>query len=262
MRSDNMLWLHSNNHTHVVPKTYSTTELNLEKTVNTEIFPTFEGKSWQANANPTPENPSPIIVSGGSDVVVTDNATRTVTMPLPEGFGGVGDVSDRIYSSGGKVWWEKKTDEIILDGSADELWFYQTTNNTSIKRLANRDLVNKIKPSADRVAGNILSNFYVKRSATECYAKTVGISVDASSSITIYDEFYNTPTSLDGYKALLSVSNLTVRYELATPQLIDITDTPTGIEYLKLQTYYSFTHIYSAAQAEVKATITAEIKQF
>ena len=48
----------------------------------------------------------------------------------------------------------------------------------------------------------------------------------------------------------------------ATPELIDITDTPTGQAYKSLQTYYPHTHIYSTAQNEVKPTVTASIKEF
>ena len=347
-------------------------EITADNTYNDNLYPVIEGKGWQANPNPTPDNPSPIIVSGGSSVVVEgqnllstpyDNSTlsgdvslvyksdgsirisgtptvalyinfnlkktidfqgkytcsvndnniwvyameynsdgvRTqnlsgkgsvvitthsgkftydfkvllakdiyydaiiypqltlgtmphpytpykppIIMPLPEGFGGLEDVSDRIYGNGTKVWWEKNTDEIVFNGAPEEPWYKPNVSNFYIAQ----------KPTG--VPNQLpICNIYEAIKYWVGDSGKDGITA-INGQIRVYKWSVNT---VDDFKQFIQSNPLTVRYQLATPQTVDITDTPTGQAYKNLQTYYPYTHMYSTAQNEVKPNLTAEIKE-
>lgn len=110
--------VHENNYYQYVENNYIGEEIEVNNAYNAPITPIIYGNSYQA-PNPTVSNPQPILVSGGSSIITTNNTTQSYWLTLPDGFGAVGDVVDEIYKDKGKVWLKKTFNYDLLDDTKD-----------------------------------------------------------------------------------------------------------------------------------------------
>lgn len=213
------------------------TDWTAETVYKDNLAPEILGRCWQAN-NPSPDYPQPILSSGGSNVYANDHV-----IPLPDGFGGLRDYRDRLYVDGGRVWWEKKTDEneLKIEASNNESYWNVTTGYRKIAGY-----------------GRILVSHFPKGKFD--YNVPYKFIFTVLSYMANYG--FTKKQDLIDYLAAQHAAGapVTVRYALAAPETIDITSTPTGVAMLAASTAPGTVHVYSDAADEVKPTITASIK--
>jgi hypothetical protein len=109
-------------------------------------------------------------------------------------------------------------------------WTAQTTNTTGIYRMNTDDLKSVIDyPDTFTVLGDISCEWYGNKTARETYQCKVGIAVDNTGGIFIYDENYTTGTSPTAFTSFISGCHLC--YKLKTPTTLQLT--PAQLEMLK-----------------------------
>ena len=113
--------------------------------------------------------------------------------------------------------------EVVLDGS--EYWVLSGTNTSGYNRFTSGIIYNLInKPSTTSQVANILSNYFIKKSADNTYQRQDGISVGTNGNLYIYGDDLKEYTA-DQFKTWLSTHNTKVVYELAEPTTEPITNT-------------------------------------
>ena len=112
----------------------------------------------------------------------------------------------------------------------DYAWYTGGTNTTDIKRMYTNKLKDLIlKWATLSTPAPILCKGYSTLSAYDTYQKKIGISVDDTGSILIYDENYNTSDNLASFNA--HVKGIKAIIPLATPIETDISDLITEFQY-------------------------------
>lgn len=114
----------------------------------------------------------------------------------------------------GEVW---KTWETVDMGSLR--WNWTGTNTTDVCRMSTSSLSGVIEESSSNsVIGKIVCPVYKSISADSTYLKNTGISVGRNKAVIVYDENYNTSTSMDDFTT--AVTGKMLAYGLASPVLI------------------------------------------
>ena len=113
------------------------------------------------------------------------------------------------YSSDGKV---VRKYGIVDLGSLD--WNALASQNNY--RMSSAGIIDLVKKPADNnTKANILCSKYVSFTANEVYLENIGIWIDNSGRISVYDTNYNQSTSAAAFKS--AMSGVYLVYELATP---------------------------------------------
>ena len=177
---------------------------------------------------PTITNPVPLVSKTGTIVEEIDNVPYTFDLGNIE-LRGIGNYISRIYKSDDKWYVENKVKKRVLNGT--ENWQY--TSNKKTYYLAVDDII----------VQNIQSNMMDLTDKLKNY----GTTLNNDSSLTIEYGFFvnnqyihirnkNLLNKLTQFKSWLSENNITIVYPLATPEVIEITDT-TLINELENPTY-------------------------
>lgn len=165
-----------------------------------------------------------------------------------------------VYNADGTGKIIKSINKVTFDGSSDENWLLNTTaskvsGENSKVRYAFNNKETALKPIGhDRTAAFTLSprfrsSHYQTKKADQTYNNQTGISIDAAGVILIYDD-NKSELSVDEWKSYLSSNPLTVIYQLAEPQEINLT-TAEMSALRSLQTFASVTNISNSADAEM-----------
>lgn len=165
---------------------------------------------------------------------------------------------------------DKKLKEVILDGST-EVIIYKTASNKNGFYVKTNGVFYGGTSSTKR--GTLFSNKFLEKTRNEIFLEKNGIAYNSNSAylIVYYDEC-NTMTA-DDFKTWLSENPITVQYELATPETIDLgevsiqtvqSDCTLELEeevktnmYAKYVRYTPYNEAYitrSEAKAEIKLT--------
>lgn len=185
------------------------------------------GRSVQ-NGTPTPDAPVPVQVVGGplslviGDVSVTINLQGNTLASLPDG------THDELHvDSAGRVWVEKRTNAIVFDGSTDEIWSIQSNGNRAAT-ASGYPLASDLWPAGNQSASttaNIYTSNFAASSPGRLASGTIGASINNAS----YDGFHpflfgdgSGAMTIDAWTTYLSSKPVTVIYQLATPQTIDL----------------------------------------
>lgn len=165
-----------------------------------------------------------------------------------------------VYNADGTGKIIKSINKVTFDGSSDENWLLNTTaskvsGENSKVRYAFNNKETALKPIGhDRTAAFTLSprfrsSHYQTKKADQTYNNQTGISIDAAGVILIYDD-NKSELSVDEWKSYLSSNPLTVIYQLAEPQEINLT-TAEMSALRSLQTFAGVTNISNSADAEM-----------
>ena len=121
------------------------------------------------------------------------------------GTGGPGPTNIRAISTAGF-----KLETAVLDGSADENWIASPAANGAYRWGINAGGMLNILPSPTSVAATIFSTRYKSAPADTTYQRVLGISVDTTGNLRIYDPDCN--SDLSAWKNKLSKNPLTIWY--------------------------------------------------
>jgi len=112
--------------------------------------------------------------------------------------------------------------KVVLVGS--ENWSISGTNTSGYNRFTSGVIYNLInKPSSTSQVVDVLSNYFIKKSADNTYQRINGISVGTNGNLYIYDDDFKEYT-VEQFKNWLSTHNTTVYYPKAQYTDIPITD--------------------------------------
>lgn len=163
----------------------------------------------------------------------------------------VGDVSDRLFRREDGVWCiEKNVGEVVLNGS--ENW--DKTSWVGTNTSAFNTLPNKVQSYSDNVNIKVVCDKFKGFSRDVLYSQDVE---GVSSSGYIVVRIANTKlTSQDvtGFKAWLSQNPTLVKYQLATPQIIEL---PLDVQ-IQLNSFNRVTNIFTE-EAVIEPTIKATV---
>ena len=142
-----------------------------------------------------------------------------------------------------KLYLNNKIKSIEYDGSDDENWIQETTTSVGYRYY--------ITPTNLAISNqtdiNVMCNKLKAVNAQDNWNGSEGIS--ASSNINIYLSEFNANKTISDFKTYLQENNLKVIYKLATPELIDLTETyPDLVDDIEniinnMFTYEEVTHI-------------------
>ena len=156
-----------------------------------------------------------------------------------------------IFNADGTGEIVKRTGKIIFDGSDDESWDTQITG-TSDKYQFMTKLSNIYPITTGNAAPNMYCDRYAVLIPNDTWNLNRGITTAKLSTggtvIYIYDSAANNDTAT--FKSMLAVNPVTVVYQLATPQEIELT--ASEVDALRtLQTFNGVTNISNSAGAEM-----------
>lgn len=201
---------------------------------------------------------SSVMVNEGSTALPWKPYTESIaTLSNPIELGGIGDVADVIYPANGYV--ERRFATVVFDGSDDELWTAQVTNNTAVSgkyRYTTRFLHGKAKGFDISVAANLLCTHYraVPSNSSGTWGANEGMCIDAAGTLMVYDNTFNT-SDISLWKAHLAANPMTVVYELAEPT----TEALPIADQIALNSLKSFDGVtYVETDSEVKPTIEVQ----
>lgn len=159
--------------------------------------------------NGTPSNPVPLVPHSALNLDVNGD-TFTVSFGQTV-YGGVYDKSGRLTI----------THKVkIYNGS--ENWTTTTTNDgTKYRPTLSEDMSDGVMPTTTTEVLNVLCNMFEDKTAVQTYECVEGISWQPSGSWRIYTSDYDT-NDISLWKTFLSNHNLQIKYELATPIVIDV----------------------------------------
>lgn len=194
-------------------------------------------------ASPNPDYPQEIkVVTGEQTISITDDDEQSQEYIIDLGdteLCKIGGYQDHFYKDGDD-WYIHK--EIAKTTLSDLTWGIEA--NASNYRLYSNNIGNfVVKPSTNNQKANILSNIYTVITASETWTATTGkgISIDTTGNIRLYDDDYNTSSSLSSFTTMLSNKDTVFYYALATPTDTKITDSSL-IE--QLDTLWNGAHSY------------------
>ena len=128
----------------------------------------------------------------------------------------ISDYKDRIYSQNGKLYLEKKTGKVVLNGSENITQNY----NQSMFRAPLDNFVHRIESPSN--LGK--SNYYACRKYSDMYDGTIGTGFEFGNQGADYIYIRNKDiTSINDFKTWLSTHNTEVQYVLATSTTTEIT---------------------------------------
>lgn len=174
-----------------------------------------------------------------------------ITILSPVQLEKVGNVADRIIEKDGVWGVEKNIENVILNGS--ESWVLAAPSNGIITRFRIENFIN-VKGENSL---NIMSNRFVGYADSVLYrnGEIEGIAAKQTEKrlwISIFDTRLNT-TDLVGFKKWLSDNNISVKYQLLTPQFIPLPHD----QQVKLRTFANKTNI--SFGCEIEGTIKAQV---
>lgn len=186
------------------------------------------GKSTQ-DGIPTPEAPIDIksVAEDGNVKVSITETEQSITVSTPNGLAGIPVSSGGNYTDeNGQKWicdeidfgrgvYVQRIEKFMFDGSEDEDWRNDSTNNVNQKRMVTSNFKSKIKITPNGQFGNILCDKFRKARANDTYNLVEGISIDDIGRVHIYCSSYN--SEVTNWTAFLASNPMTVIYELATP---------------------------------------------
>jgi hypothetical protein len=157
----------------------------------------------------------------------------------------IGDYQDRIYKQNNKWYIEKKIKKIILNGSEADWYLSQTNTNTL--RIGNSSLLsNGLATDNNKIMCDMFTHSETSdngdyehiRSANNQYPEYLFIIINKSRL---------SENTVNGFKTWLSNNNVEVDYILATPEIIEITNTDLieQLESIELLKGYNYVSIYS-----------------
>ena len=232
------------------------------------------GKSTQDGV-PSPENPVEI-VSVESPTITVSNGTDSISTFLPYTLQGIpvdadGNYTDSngqqwicdelIYNADGTGKIVKRTNEINLNGSSDEMWMLGTTNTTSTDNTHRFfvELTGNLSPIFDNGKYTIytpsmcLCDKYKVLTPEQTWNKKNGICAyhhsTTSKGLSIFDESHATST-IGEWKSYIASNPITVVYVLNIPQEIQLTaEEMTALK--ALQTFDGVTNVSNDKGAEM-----------
>ncbi len=231
------------------------TEILKESTDNKLIDINILGVTEQ-ESDPSFENPCDISCMGGNTVQIeiknnkNENKSqiyslRMENIKLYEG--------EEIYEENGKLYYDKKWEEAVLNGSdIDGVW--KQENATGGYRYYCKNENRQILEGNNVV--NILSNKLAKKTGLQTWNGEEGIS-GSGCYIQIRMKEFNENKTLDEFKQFLSENPVSIIYELAVPIKIEITNENFIEDYNALKqakTYYNETEIQVKGLGKVKGT--------
>lgn len=188
----------------------------------------------------------PILVCGDSLPEWEPYKSQTLTYSTPNGLPGIPVESGGNYTDADEQQWicdevdfgrgkyVQRVKSVNYDGSTDESWSAQYTNESGVYRF-------RINPGDSKAydtgaIGNILCNRFqaVSSGTFGTFGRHQGVSIDSASRILFYSDTVN--DTVENWKSWLQSNPVSVIYELASPIETDLT-TEQKEAYAKLTTY-------------------------
>lgn len=204
------IYLLKSNHGWVVGKTRTITQDDLDSSVY-----------WYASGVNTSATISDIMISKENDGIYKPYQQMKATIDLKSNIiSKIGDIQDYLLIHKNKCWLVKNVGKVVFNGS--ESWSLQSINSYGIANFLFNHKLNGINDKNAISSHFIQQQTAIANTKNECmYWQNNAVYIRMNETIA---------NTAEKFKQWLSTNNVTVYYQLATPQLIELGELPEEVE--------------------------------